>query len=98
MLICININLSNTLDYSNTILHCVYLYLQSNIGKLADQRDVLVQRVSEADATNNLLRSRLDESEKLAMHTQGLHDDVSQRDGEIQGLNIRIQVRVIIDW
>ena len=56
-----------------------------------------MQQVSEADSTNQFLRSRLDESERMAMHSQTLHDQVSHRDVEIQGLNIRIQVRTLSD-
>ena len=66
--------------------------MQANLTKLSEQREVLLQQISEADTTNQLLRSRLDESEKVAMHSQALHDQLSQKEAEVQGLNIQIQV------
>ncbi len=72
-------------------------HTQTNVGHLSEQKDVLMQQVSEADTTNQFLRSRLDESERMAMHSQALHDQVSHRDVEIQALNIRLQVRAPSD-
>ena len=37
---------------------------------LAEQREVLLQRLAEAEATNHDMRSQLEEKEALAVHSQ----------------------------
>ena len=53
----------------------------------------LQAKLTEAESTNQLLRFRLDEQEKLAAHSQSLHDEIGMKEGEVQSLNIRLQVR-----
>ena len=54
----------------------------------------LQAKLTEAESTNQLLRFRLDEQEKLAAHSQSLHDEIGMKEGEMQSLGIRLQVGV----
>lgn len=54
----------------------------------------LQAKLTEAESTNQLLRFRLDEQEKLAAHSQSLHDEIGMKEGEMQSLSIRLQVGV----
>ncbi len=65
---------------------------QANVEVLSKERDQLIQQVQDSNTTNQLLQSRLEASERVAMHSQTLHDQLGSRDVEIQGLSIRIQV------
>ena len=53
----------------------------------------LQMKLTEAESTNQLLRVKLDEQEKLALHSQSLHDEIGIKEGEVQSLSIRLQVR-----
>lgn len=65
----------------------------TGVGQLVQQRDLLEQRLNISESSNQLLRERLEEQQRMTSHTQELHDQIGQRDGEIQALEIRIQVR-----
>lgn len=65
---------------------------ESSVCLLQDQADSLRQQLAENEATIQVLKSKLDEQERLTMHSQGLHDEIGFKEGEIQSLNIRLQV------
>ena len=65
---------------------------ESSISLLQEQTDGLRDQLAENEATIQLLRSKLEEQEKLTMHSQGLHDEICYKEGEIQSFNIRLQV------
>ena len=48
-------------------------HMQSSARHLSEQREVLLQKLTESDFTNQLLRSQLDEKEKLTLHSQVAH-------------------------
>lgn len=55
------------------------------------------QQLSDSKTTIHLLQSRLEETERVAMHSQELHDQLGGKEMEMQGLNIRIQVRDVCE-
>lgn len=69
---------------------------QTSMGHLADQNNLLEQRLTVSESTNQVLRERLDEQENMAAHTQSLHDALGQKQGELQALDIRLQVPMLI--
>lgn len=75
-------------ESSNKMLRKMLRTQQSNESSKSN----LQTKLSEAESTNQLLRLRLDEQEKLAIHSQSLHDEIGMREGEVQSLNIRLQV------
>ena len=48
----------------------VPFHMQSSARHLSEQREVLLQKLTESDFTNQLLHSQLDEKEKLTLHSQ----------------------------
>ena len=66
---------------------------QSSVGHLEQERDLLSQRLDVSESTVLLLRERLQEQDKIARHSQSLHDEIGQKEGELQTLDIRLQVR-----
>lgn len=66
---------------------------QTSMGYLTEHKDLLEQKLSMSHSANEVLREKLEEQEQLQMHTHTLHDEIGQRDGEIQTLAIRLQVR-----
>ena len=76
-------------ESSNKTLRKMIRTQQSNESSKSN----LQNKLSEAESTNQLLKIKLDEQEKLAMHSQSLHDEIAMREGDIQSLTIRLQVR-----
>lgn len=66
---------------------------QASVGHLAQERDLLEQRLTVSESTNQILKERLEEQERMSVHTQSLHDQIGQREGELQTLNIKLEVR-----
>lgn len=64
---------------------------QTNIKGLAGQRELLLQRLAEAEATIQDMRSQLDDKEALVVHSQTLHNEIGQKNAEIESMVIRIQ-------
>ena len=75
-------------ESSNKTLRKMIRTQQSNESSKCN----LQMKLSEAESTNEVLRTRLDEQERLAQHTQSLHDEIGMKDGEVQSLGIRLQV------
>ena len=75
-------------ESSNKTLRKMIRTQQSNESSKCN----LQLKLTEAESTNQLLRLKLDEQEKLAIHTQSLHDEIGMKDGEVQSLSIRLQV------
>lgn len=65
---------------------------QTSVGQLTEHRDLLEKKLDMSESTNQLLKEKLEEQEHLAMHSQSLHNEIGQRDGEIQSLTIQLQV------
>ena len=78
-------------ESSNKTLRKMIRTQQSNESSKCN----LQVKLSEAESTNQLLRIRLDEQEKLAQHSQSLHDEIGMKDNEVQSLSIRLQVGTI---
>lgn len=75
------------------LLHAQQAY-QMSVAQVVEERERFEQKFKESRTANLVLRERLVEQEKLAAHAHALHDDIGQKDGQIQSLNIRIQVRI----
>ncbi len=69
---------------------------QVGVSQLTEYRDLLEQKLVVTESTNQVLRERLEEQEEAITHSKQLHDEIGQREGAIQSLNIRIQVRMCV--
>ncbi len=61
---------SSSLWINKTYLLQTPLPSQTSSKQLAEQRELLLQRLTESNATNQHLQSQLEEKESLAMHSQ----------------------------
>ena len=75
------------------MIHTQRLHL-IGVSHLVEHRDYLEQKFQESEIVNHELMERLEEQEKLVRHSHGLHDEIGMKEGELQGLQIRLQVRV----
>lgn len=64
---------------------------ETKMKNLMDDWEVLLHRLTEAETTVQVLRSQLEDKERLAQHSHELHNQLSTRETEVQTLNIRIQ-------
>ena len=69
---------------------------ETKIKNLMDDWEVLLHRLTEAESTVQVLRSQLEDKERLAQHSHELHNQLSTRETAVQTLNIRIQVISIL--
>lgn len=65
---------------------------QTSVGYLTEHRDLLEQKLTMSKSTNQLLQERLEDQERLAMHSHQLHDELGHKQGELQALDIKMQV------
>lgn len=68
---------------------------QASLGQAREHRDILQHKLVQSEGTNHVLREQLEEQEKLLGHSQQLHDEIGEKEGEIQTLNIRLQVSTV---
>ena len=65
---------------------------QTSMGYLTEHRDLLEQKLTMSESTNKVLMDKLEEQEKITMHAHDLNNEIGQREGQIQTLNIKLQV------
>lgn len=67
---------------------------QASLGQAREHRCLLQQKLAQSEGTNRMLKEQLEEQEKLLGHSQHLHDEIGEKEGDIQTLHIRLQVCV----
>lgn len=65
---------------------------ESKLKHYTEDIEVLIHRLSDSETTVHLLRSQLEDKEQLALHSQQLHEQVSEKEKEAQTLLLRLQV------
>ncbi len=67
---------------------------ESKIKSLVDDWEIILQRLHTSDATVQVLKSQLNDKDKLEFHSHELHNQLGNKNSEIQSLTIRTQVHV----
>lgn len=65
---------------------------EGKIHSLVEDWEVILQRLHDSDATVQVLKSQLEDKDKLAFHSHELHNELESKNAEIQTLTIRLQV------
>ena len=65
---------------------------QSTLGQTREQCEHLQRKLIQMDSANNMLKDQLQEQERMLNHSQHLHDEIGVKEGEIQTLQIRLEV------
>lgn len=65
---------------------------EGKIHSLVEDWETILQRLHDADATVQVLKSQLEDKDKLAFHSHELHSELESKNTEIQTLSIRLQV------
>lgn len=66
---------------------------QSSLGQTKEQCEHLQRKLIQMEGANGLLKDQLQEQDRMLNHSQHLHDEIGVKEGEIQTLHIRLEVR-----
>ncbi len=107
-----SVHATNLMDTKETFLECLNQFEsmnrslrrmirdqqlhQSSLGQTKEQCQHLQRKLIQIEGTNGLLKDQLQEQERMLNHSQHLHDEIGVKEGEIQTLQIRLEVSFVM--
>lgn len=67
---------------------------ESKIKHYTEEIELLLRRLTDSESVVNSLKEQLEDRDRLAQHSQHLHEQVTEKEQNIQGLALKVQVHV----